>query len=133
QDRILYIYFENELFLLFKMFGGNPNCFLVDGDIIRDAFKHPEKVKGEEPPHPHTPDFSDEVSVKAKPKNQITRLNPLLPRNLLPYLIKQHKVDEMNPGEVKAFTETITEALLDNPHPRVLKTGEICLWPEEIL
>lgn len=133
KDRILYIRFDGELFLLFRMFGGNPNCFLTDGDTVIDAFKNPENVRGESPPHPHAPVFAEKVSAGAKPKNQITRLNPLLPRNLLPYLIEQHKVDEMNPEEVKNFTRSITEALEKRPHPRVLKTGEVCLWSEELL
>ncbi len=132
-DRILYIHFDNELFLLFKLFGSNPNCFLIDEGIINDAFKNPDKVKGGEPPRPHPPDFAAEVGAETKPKNQISALNPLLPRNLIPHLIEQHNVDEMNPGEVKKFTHAITETLLDNPHPRVLKTGEVCLWPEKIL
>lgn len=132
-DRLLYIYFDNEMFLLFKLFSGNPNCFLVNNDTIADAFKNPDNVTGEEPPHPFAPSFSDEVSSKAKPKNQITRLNPLLPRNLLPYLIQQHRVDQMGSAEVKSFTQHITDTLLNNPLPRVLKTGELCLWSEDLL
>lgn len=133
KDRLFYIFFENEQHLLFKLFSGNPNVFLVEDDEIVDAFKNTEEVKGEAPPEPEAPTFMDEVSPRRSAKNQMTEVNPLLPRNLLPYLIDQHNVDEMEPDEVKAFTEEVSEALLEDPHPRVLKTGDFCLWSKEWL
>ena len=133
KDRLLYMHFEGGKQLLFKLYGGNPNVYLVEKDKIMDAFKNPADVRGTEPPRPHTPSFAEEITGKAKPKNQITKLNPLLPRNLLPYLIEQHDVDEMNVKEVKTFVEYITDALLNDPHPRVLETGDLCLWSREIL
>ena len=133
KDRLMYLHFEGGKQLLFKLYGGNPNVYLVENNRIEDAFKSPEDVKGKEPPHPHAPSFADDITEKAKPKNQITKLNPLLPRNLLPYLIEQHRVDEMNVPEVKEFVESITEALEKEPHPRVLETGDLCLWSQEIL
>lgn len=133
KDRLVSVFFENGQHLLFKLFSGNPNVFLVDDGKIIDAFKNPEEVKGEQPPEPQAPTFLDEVSPKRSAKNQMTEVNPLLPRNLLPYLIEQHGVDEMAPDEVKTFTEKVTDALLEDPHPRVLKTGEFTLWSKEWL
>lgn len=133
KDRLEYIYFENGQYLQFKLFSGNPNVFLVEDDKIIDAFKNPEEAKGSSPLQPHSPEFKDEVSPRRSAKNQMTEINPLLPRNLLPYLIDQHNVDEMNPREVKSFTEQVTEALLQDPHPRVLQTGDFCLWSKEWL
>ncbi|MGK7368958.1 MAG: NFACT RNA binding domain-containing protein [Candidatus Halalkalibacterium sp. M3_1C_030] len=133
KDRLMYIYFKGGKHLLFKLYGGNPNVYLVEDETIIDAFKNPEEVKGQEPPEPHAPSFADDITAKAKPKNQITKLNPLLPRNLLPYLIEQHRVDDMAVPEVKDFVSTITEALENDPHPRVLETGDFCLWSQEIL
>ncbi|NGP76876.1 DUF814 domain-containing protein [Balneolaceae bacterium YR4-1] len=133
KDRLFYIHFEGGKQLLFKLYGGNPNVYLIEDGRIQEAFKNPEKVKGEEPPEPFAPSFADEITEKAKPKNQITKLNPLLPRNLLPYLIEQHRVEEMDVDEVKTFVETITKALESDPHPRVLETGDLCLWSHEIL
>lgn len=135
QDRLAYLYFESEdkMYLQFKLFSGSPNVYLVQEDVVVDAFKSPEKAKGTDALKPHAPNFSDDISADAKPKNQITKLNPLLPRNLLPYLIEQHEVDQMNVDEVKDFVDVITEALLNDPHPRVLETGDLCLWSEEIL
>ena len=133
KDRLVSIYFENGEHLLFKLFSGNPNVFLVEDDIIIDAFKNPDKVRGEAPPKPEAPTFLDEVSPRRSAKNQMTEVNPLLPRNLLPYLIEEHDVDEMSPEQVKEFTNEVTRALLDDPHPRVLKTGDFCLWSKEWL
>jgi predicted ribosome quality control (RQC) complex YloA/Tae2 family protein len=132
-DRLLTIVFEGNLQLLFKLFGNNANALLIKDGVIIDAFKQPEKMKGENPPEPQTPHFADDISSNTKPKKQMTQLNPLLPRNLLPPLINQHRVEDMNTGEVKAFTNIITEALLHDSHPRVLKTGDLCLWSETLL
>jgi predicted ribosome quality control (RQC) complex YloA/Tae2 family protein len=63
----------------------------------------------------------------------MTEVNPLLPRNLLPFIVEQYDVEHMDPGEVKIFTEKLTDALLNDPHPRVLKTGDFCLWSQELL
>ncbi|MDR8390404.1 NFACT RNA binding domain-containing protein [Aliifodinibius sp. S!AR15-10] len=132
-DRLVYFHFKEGHALLFKLFSNNPNLFLVKDNEIIDAFKNRDDVTGQTPPKPYAPDFADEVNPKAKPKNQVTRLNPLLPRNLIPVLIDQHKVDKMSPEEVKEFVAWITDELESNPHPRVLVTGETCLWSEEVL
>lgn len=132
-DRLITINFEDEFRLLFKLFGNDGNVFLIRDEEIIDAFKHPETVKGQQPPEPQAPHFADDITGKAKPKNELTKLNPLLPRNLLPPLIEQHNVDEMSVNETKAFVQRITKALETDPHPRVLKNGDLTLWSPEIL
>ncbi|MFH5832832.1 NFACT RNA binding domain-containing protein [Halalkalibaculum sp. DA3122] len=132
-DRLVYLNFEDQDHLLFKLFSSKPNIFLVrDGEIV-ESFKNPGEKVGQPPPEPYAPTFSNEVNPKAKPKNQITRLNPLLPRNLIPALVEQHDVADMAPEEVKSFVSWITEELKSNPHPRVLVTGETCLWSKAVL
>jgi predicted ribosome quality control (RQC) complex YloA/Tae2 family protein len=133
KDRLIYIYFENDQHLLFKLFSGHPNVFLVENDIIIDAFKNSEDIKGNAPPKPESPEFQENVSPRRNAKNQMTEVNPLLPRNLLPYLIEQHGVEDMSPEEVKDFTKEASQALVDDPHPRVLKTGDFCLWSKQWL
>lgn len=128
KDRLVYIYFDNGQYLLFKLFSGHPNVFLVDDDKIIDSFKNPEELKGESPPKPFAPNVKEQASSGRSPKNQMLELDPLLPRNLVPHIVKQHKVANMDIDEVKSFTSRLTEALLDDPHPRVLKTGDFCLW-----
>lgn len=132
-DRLLTVAFESGHALLFKLFGNDANALLVRDDTIIDAFKHPEASRGQAPPRPHAPNFVDDITGKAKPKNQLTKLNPLLPRNLLPALIEQHNVGAMSVPEVKAFTRRITQALEEDPHPRVLKRGDLCLWSHQWL
>jgi predicted ribosome quality control (RQC) complex YloA/Tae2 family protein len=133
KDRLLSIYFENDMRLLFKLFSGRPNVFLIEGGTIIDAFKNPEEHKGTAPPEPMAPEFQDEVSPRRSAKNQMTEINPLLPRNLLPYLIEEHEVGAMAPEEVKSFTLEVSRALKEDPHPRVLKTGDFCLWSSDWL
>lgn len=132
-DRLLSLHFENDMRLLFKLFGHDANVLLTKDDRIIDAFKHPEKSKGQPVPKPQTPVFADVVTGKGKAKNELTKLNPLLPRNLLPPLIEQHNVKQMDAGERQIFTRKITDMLLHHPQPRVLKTGDVCLWPYEML
>lgn len=132
-DRLLSIYFEHSKRLLFKLYGSDANVLLIEDDTIIDAFKHPDESKGNSAPKPYTPNFADEVTGKGKPKNELTKLNPLLPRNLLPYLIEQHKVCKMSSQQRKVFTQKITDALRNDPHPRVLKTGDLTLWSEKLL
>jgi predicted ribosome quality control (RQC) complex YloA/Tae2 family protein len=129
-DRLLSIDFDNEMRLLFKLFGNSANAYLINEGKIIDAFKHPEEAKGKAPPEPYAPEFAEDITGKAKPKNELTKLNPLLPRNLLPQLIKEHEVADMSVPETKAFTQKITDVLLNQPKPRVLKNGDLCLWPE---
>src|SRR5699024_9258507 len=119
--------------LLFKLFSGRPNVFLVEDGRVFDAFKNPEELKDTNPPVPEVPEFKEEISPRRSAKNQMTEANPLLPRNLLPLIVEQHQVDEMQPEEVKAFTAKLTHALKEDPHPRVLKNGDFCLWSNEWL
>lgn len=133
KDRLIKLNFEDDRHLLFKLFSGRPNTFLVEDGRITDAFKNPDTVTGQPPPKPEAPDFREKVSPGRTPKNQMTEVNPLLPRNLLPYIIEQHQVDQMRPDEVQNFTNELTEALLEDPHPRVLKTGDFCLWSQKWL
>ncbi|SMO65305.1 NFACT RNA binding domain-containing protein [Fodinibius sediminis] len=133
KDRLLSIIFEGGRSLLFKLFSGRPNVFLVEGDRIVDAFKNPEDLKGTSPPEPMAPVFKEEVSAGRNAKNQMTEINPLLPRNLLPYIIEEHEVEQMSPGKVKTFTRELSRSLLEEPHPRVLETGDFCLWSQKWL
>lgn len=133
KDRLMSVYLESGRRLLFKLFSGRPNVFLVESGRIIDAFKNPEELKNTAPPEPAAPDFKEKVSPGRTAKNQMTEINPLLPRNLLPRVIEQHQVNRMSPGDVKSFTKELTEALLYDPHPRVLKTGDFCLWSRQWL
>src|SRR5699024_5703195 len=132
-DRLVYFHFDGGQHLLFKLFGNNANALLVKDATIRDAFKRPERIIGQQPPSVNAPTFGQAVSFKASPKRRISWLNPLLPRKLLPPLINQHDVGSMSPEACKVFTQRITDALLYDAHPRVLSSGAVCLWSQKIL
>ncbi|MDZ7771810.1 MAG: NFACT RNA binding domain-containing protein [Balneolaceae bacterium] len=133
EDRLWEVRFEGEYSLLFKLYGGSPNVYLTDGKEILDAFKNPEEVRGEAPPEAHPPDRDEEPRMRAIPKNRLTGLHPKLPRNLLPHLVEQHAVDGMDAAETVAFGERIVRAMKEKPCPRVLQTGDLTLWDEELL
>jgi predicted ribosome quality control (RQC) complex YloA/Tae2 family protein len=132
-DRLIYIHFEDQSSLQFKLFSRSPNLFLVREETVVDAFKHPDRVKNKKMLKPEIPDFKEESSPRRSAKNQILELNPLMPRNLLPYLVEQHRLEEAAPEEIKAFVRNLTAKLEKEPVFRVLKTGEVCLWDEELL
>jgi predicted ribosome quality control (RQC) complex YloA/Tae2 family protein len=133
QDRLLTIHLEDDQKLVFKLFSGRPNVWYAQGDMIQDAFRQPDEWIGRTLPEPHAPNFEEEVPVKASPKNQLLRLNPLLPRNLIPHIVEQHNVAEMDPPEVKEFVARLTDALEHAERFRVLQTLELCLWDESIV
>jgi len=132
-DRLAFLDFSDGSRLHFKLFGNDANALLIKEHQIIDAFKHPESIKGDAPPQPQQPNFNQKITGKAKARNELTKLNPVLPRNLLPRLIEQHKVGDMSVEETKKFAQKITRALENDPHPRVLKTGDLCLWSADIL
>lgn len=132
-DRLWEMRFEGDYRLLFKLYGGSPNAYLTDGEQILDAFKNPDEVKGSPPPEAQPPQTDEEPRMRAHPKNRLTGLHPKLPRNLLPRLVEQHGVGEMEAGETKAFADRIKRAMLEDPHPRVLESGDLTLWDREIL
>lgn len=133
EDRLWELRFEGGLSLLFKLYGGHPNVYLTDGSQVLDAFKNPDEVRGKEPPQAQPPARDEEPRMRAIPKNRLTGLHPKLPRNLLPHLVEQHDVGEMDAGETVAFGERIVRAMKEDPHPRVLQTGDLTLWDEELL
>lgn len=132
-DRLWQLCLEGELRLLFKLYGGNPNAYLTDGQRIRDAFKNPGEVIGEAPPEAQPPSPDAEPRMRASPKNRLAGLYPKLPRNLLPKVARQHGVEEMDARQTRAFADRITRAMLEDPRPRVLESGDLTLWGKEIL
>ena len=132
-DRLITFSFEDGFRLIFKIYGSRPNVFLADEVKIIDAFKNPDKWTGKQPPQPMQPEFAETVSAEAKTKNQLTRLNPLLPRHLIPELIRAHNLEDKSPEEIGRFVDGITKKLLNEPVFRVLVTGEVCLWSDAVL
>ncbi|MGM0589274.1 MAG: NFACT RNA binding domain-containing protein [Bacteroidota bacterium] len=130
QDRLLSILFDDNGKLVFKLFSSRPNVWYAVDGTIQDAFRQPDDWKGKPLPKPQAPKFETEVPTKASPKNQLLRLNPLLPRNLIPHIVKKHRVDEMNPEQVKRLVGRLTQELEHADQFRVLTTLDLCLWPE---
>src|SRR5690625_3869454 len=60
KDRLVTVEFGSGRHLLFKLFSGRPNVFLVEDGRVVDAFKNPDKLKGTAPPAPVQPDFRNE-------------------------------------------------------------------------
>jgi len=133
-DRLINLKFSDKLSLRFLLFGNNPNAYLVNKENeIVDAFKDPDYWKNRQAPLPKPPESSREPGPDMKTKNKITTINPQLPRSLIKPLIRQHNLDEKSISDLKIFVQHITTILLDNPFPRVLENGEVCLWQENIV
>ena len=133
-DRLINFEFSNGLQLRFLLFGNNPNAFLInEKNQVIAAFKNPSEQNLRPAPQPKPPDSNKTPGENMKTKNKILAVNPQLPRNLLLHIIEQHSLDDYSIDEVKQFVHHITQILLENPQPRVLQSGEVCLWPEDIV
>jgi len=133
-DRLINFEFKNGLQLRFLLFGNSPNAFLINEDEeVIDAFKNPDQQDHRLAPQPKPPKTGKKPSESMKTKNKILAVNPQLPRNLLPHLIKQHHLNDYSVDEIEQFVQHITQILLENPQPRVLQSGEVCLWPKSII
>lgn len=132
-DRLVTIQFESGYELVFKVFSGKPNCYLVKDGIVHDAYKRPDVVKGQEKPKPEQPTFHEEVSPDRSTKNKILELNPLLPRHLIPDLIECNRLEEYSDDQLHTFVDQATDQMLHDPVFRVLEKGEVCLWSEKFI
>ncbi|HBZ38577.1 MAG TPA: hypothetical protein DEO59_08905 [Balneola sp.] len=131
-DRIFIITLENEYELVFKIFSNNGNVLLLkEGDLI-SSFKGSELEEIDVPEEKEI-DLFKTLNQHGSAKQKLTTLNPLIPRNNLPEIIAEHKVDNMSDEEIKAFIRKLTKEVDTNPSWRLLENGNTALFNEQIL
>lgn len=133
-DRFISFYFENDFLLLFRLFGNQPNCFLVKDGLIQDSFKQPGQHIGSPPPEPRKPGLTTaKPGGSLSPKKAIIKTNPKFPRHLIPLLTDEYNLEEKSTGEVAKLTDKWTNAMTEQPEFRILENGNLCLLPKHIL
>lgn len=132
-DRWITFRFENEYELLFKMFGNDPNVFLIRDDEILEAFKSPESWVGHSKPQPRERSPMPELNPKWEPKTVITKTDPKFPRHLISPFIQYHNLENKPPEMVRELTKQLSAQMKNNPEFRVLKDGNLCLISRDFL
>lgn len=132
-DRYLYLEFENQKKLIFKLFGNKPNLFLVEDGKIIDSFKDPESFKGLDEPEPRAPKTPAELSDSWSAKKIITKTEPKFPRQLIDPVISEFDLEDKAADEIADITKSLVKTMVSNPEFRVLESGEMCLLPQKVL
>lgn len=133
-DRWLYLHFEDDSTLYFRMFSNRANVFWVKDNEIKAVFKEYDAIGGK-PPSPqqlNVYEVEEDISRKST-KNKIIAINAMFPRQNIPELIKQYDLDDYSVEELQDWVKEVCLQLEDNPHPRLLENGETTLFSEETL
>jgi len=133
RDRYISLMLANNQKLVFTLYGPHANVFLTEKDKIIEAFKSNDTLEGKDVPQPRAASQWNGFDHKDKIKRKITRLNPLFPRKLIPYVIRYYHLKEKTDEEVIEVIKNLSEELDRHPAYRILKTGEICLLSEKSL
>jgi predicted ribosome quality control (RQC) complex YloA/Tae2 family protein len=133
-DRFITFRFENEMSLLFQIFGSKPNIFLIQDNLILESFKAPEEYKGNIPPEPRKASSAKkELNDNLSPKQAVTQTNPKFPRHLIPHIINHFKLNEKSVDEIGEITLRLTKSMETDAEFRVLVDGNLCLIPNKLL
>ncbi|HBQ59999.1 MAG TPA: hypothetical protein DD671_10340, partial [Balneolaceae bacterium] len=133
-DRWLYLHFEDDSTLYFRMFSNRANVFWVKENEIKSVFKEYDEI-GEEPPSPQKLNVykvEEDISRKST-KNKIVAINAMFPRQNIPELTEHYGLDDYSVDELQDWVKEVCQQLEEEPHPRLLENGEVTLFSEEIL
>lgn len=119
-DRHIIFELEDQSALHFLLYPPKSNVVYEKNNIIIEAFKRPDELKGTEVPQPIAAELDRPVKEGQSTRNKILRINPLLPRDHLNELIREHHLDNYTDEELRQFVNTIDEQLRSNPRPRWL-------------
>lgn len=133
-DRFIKFLFQSEKSLLFQLFGNTPNVFLVENQIISEAFKASDKFESKPAPQPRpvsTVRKSPDEDSSAKQK--IISLFPAFPRHLIHPVINHYDLKDKTTAKVEEAVSELIAAMETKPEFRVLEDGNLCLIPSQLL
>ncbi|MEX0608981.1 MAG: NFACT RNA binding domain-containing protein [Balneolaceae bacterium] len=131
-DRWFALILERGQKIRFRLFSNRANAFLTKDDEILDVFKEYDE-EGEDAPDPKKLDLLEGKIDGKSTKNKLITLNPMLPRQNLPDLIRIHDLENASDDQIKNFVRKITHELEENADFRLLKNGNTTLLSEEML
>ncbi|MFN2374498.1 MAG: NFACT RNA binding domain-containing protein [Cyclonatronaceae bacterium] len=131
-DRLLYIRFENGMHLLVVLYGSAANVMLVQGKIVEEAFKNPDRYTGSDEPLPRPPSVLT-VTPTGDIIRDILKVNPLLPRTFLKDLPLLKMAGSAGNYEIHALAQQLNDILLHRFEPGLNPDGNFNPWPGDIL
>lgn len=133
QDRILSIIFDGGAKLVFQVFGNKPNVFLVEDGIITESFKGSDELLGKPEPTPRPPKEKSFPDKELSAKRTILHFYPAFPRHLVQPIIEHYDLENKSMEAAKNTADLLVDAMLNRAEFRVLKDGNLCLIPEDLL
>lgn len=131
-DRILSILFENNYKLVFKLFSNSANVLLTKDNDLVASFKG-NSLKDVEVPESKEIKLFQQVKSSASIKQQITSLNPLIPRNNLEVLIEANNLESFTEDELIEFAKKVSDQVNEHAEWRLLFNGNTALINEQYL
>lgn len=131
-DRWLYIDLEDGYTLQFRLFSNRANVFLTKEGSITEVFKEYDEP-GEAAPAPQTLDLFSADPGNKSPKNKITALDPMFPRENIPELIDHFALEQLSNEEIIQQVKEWDRILREGAEFRILENGNTTLFPEHIL
>ncbi len=131
-DRYLQIMFDDAGYrLVFKMFSGKPNVFLVKDGKIEAAFKNPDLFKNKPAPEPRVPNPKKFEESSGPLKKRIQQAFPLFPRNFIDDVIHTHQLTQKPDQEVSDVFGKAQKQLSEKPEPALLPDGRFTILSDE--
>ena len=132
-DRYIIFYLEDGSSLRFLLYPPYSNIVYEKNNIIQEAFKRNDELRGGEIPQPEPAKLDQPFDDKQSVRSKILRINPLLPRDHLNELIQEHNLKDSSVADLRKFTEKLDQLLLSDPHPRWLCDKSFTALPPDIL
>ena len=133
QDRIISVFFESGVKLVFQVFGNKPNIFLVEDGTIIESFKGSDELLGKPEPTPRPPKEKSFPQKELSAKRTILHFYPAFPRHLIQPVINHYKLDDKSMEDAKKRADILVEAMLNRAEFRILDDGNLCLIPSDLL
>ena len=131
-DRIVTIHFEQSFKLVFKLFSNNANVLLLKEKELIRSFKG-GNISEVDIPDEKEINLFQKLKDNGSTTQKITGLNPLIPRNNLSDIIKEHDLDFLSDKELIDYTKELTRNVEEAPAWRLLSNGNTALFNKHIL
>ena len=132
-DRHIILGLEDSSALRFLLYPPHSNIVYEKKNIIQEAFKRSEDLSGNTMPEPVSATLDQPWDDTQSVRTKILRINPLLPRDHLHELIREHNLSGYPESDLRKFVHDLHSQLLTNPHPRWLTNKSFTTFSPEIL
>lgn len=133
-DRFIFIRFSNNGFVLqLRLFGHEPNVFLIREGIIKESFKSPATHEGKPMLQPSGARMKPFDETSGNLKKRIQQSFPLTPRNFIADLISSGSLEEQDDEFINRFLASAEKQLLEKPQPALLADGRFTIFSDQFI